>query len=45
MTDGTSLLSSPILHSRMTYWVQEKELFQAYLVYLGGYLSKTACLT
>lgn len=44
MTDGTFLLSSPILHSRMTYWVQEKELFQAYLVYLGGYLSKTACL-
>ena len=42
MTDGTSLLSSPILHSRMTYWVQEKELFH---VYLGGYLSKTACLT
>lgn len=44
MTDGTFLLLSTILHSRLTYWVQVKELFQAYLVYLGGYLSKTACL-
>lgn len=45
MKDGkTHLFASPILPTRMTYWVQERVLSKERLVYLGGYLSKTACL-